>query len=220
MQSLEPKLSRLVIVVPDDARTDGLSVRRDGTILGEAALGTAMPVDPGQHRISAEAPGHEAWSTTVELGSTGDLRTVTIRPLAETPKPEHPGNLVGPATVTRETPSSKYSPVLLYSTLGVGVAGIGLATFFGIRSHTKERDARKTCPNTTCSDPAAVAASQDGVTSANIANIAGAAGLVALGVATYLFLTNKTGPSGKSKSATRLAPSSVTPLSVGLEGQF
>src|ERR1041384_1291549 len=47
-ESLEPKLSRLTVVVPNDAAVEGLTIRRDGVALGRALFGVAMPVDTGE----------------------------------------------------------------------------------------------------------------------------------------------------------------------------
>jgi hypothetical protein len=194
-------------------------VRRDGSVLGAVALGTAMPVDPGPHEISADAPGYRTWTTSVVLGPDADVKTVTVPALVELPHveltPAPP-----PALVTREVRVTKHSPALLYGTLGIGVVGVGLAAFFGIESYVEERDARKACPSDPCADASGVQASKDGVTDANVANLAGAAGIVALGVATYLFLTNGSASSTKRNAALQVTTSPVSPLSLGVAGRF
>src|SRR3954471_7930283 len=58
--SLEPKLSKLRIVVPDDARTDGLRVLRGTVAVGPGQWGVALPTDPGTYAITASAPGKRA----------------------------------------------------------------------------------------------------------------------------------------------------------------
>ena len=55
--ALEPRLSRLTIVVPESARIEGLRIERDGRELGQASWSTAMPVDGGEHVVRAIAPG-------------------------------------------------------------------------------------------------------------------------------------------------------------------
>ena len=83
---LEPRLSRLTIQVPETARVEGLSIRRGNVEVAAAAWGTPVPVDPGRVEISATAPDHEAWSTSVTLEEKDD-KTVTVEPLQKIEKP-------------------------------------------------------------------------------------------------------------------------------------
>ncbi|MDF2696857.1 MAG: hypothetical protein K0S65_5240, partial [Labilithrix sp.] len=52
-RELEPKLCRLTIVATN---REGLVVTRDGQTVAPAALGIAVPVDPGPHVVEARAP--------------------------------------------------------------------------------------------------------------------------------------------------------------------
>lgn len=61
---LEKKLPKLVIEVPKAA--PGLEIRRDGIVVEQAEWGTALPVDPGKHRVTAWLPGRTRWLTIVE----------------------------------------------------------------------------------------------------------------------------------------------------------
>src|SRR5262249_27864656 len=79
-QSLEPKLSR--VVVRADRPIDGLQVDIDGAALGAGVLGTALPVDPGHHVLRATAPGHAPWSTSFDAASGPATQTVGIPALA------------------------------------------------------------------------------------------------------------------------------------------
>jgi hypothetical protein len=86
IRAIEPKLVRLAVVVdPVVASLSGLEVRRDGTILGQAAWGTAAPVDPGEHTVEARATGKIPWSLTVAVGPSHDIQTVTVRALEDLP---------------------------------------------------------------------------------------------------------------------------------------
>ncbi len=81
---LEPKLSRLTIVVPDAVRSlSGLRITRDGAAVDAALWGSAVPVDPGKHTLVAEAPGHQAASLDFEIGEADKQKTIEIPPLAE-----------------------------------------------------------------------------------------------------------------------------------------
>ena len=79
-KALEPKLSRLQVIGPARA---GLVIKRDGTDITLLAA-TGVPVDPGDRVISATAPGHVEWKTTVKVTAPGTL-TVTIPELEKLP---------------------------------------------------------------------------------------------------------------------------------------
>lgn len=74
--ALEPKLSRLAIVVPDASRVAGLDVKRDGESVGAAQWGTPLPVDPGVHEVLASAPGKRAYKAQLEIA--GDASTAKV----------------------------------------------------------------------------------------------------------------------------------------------
>jgi hypothetical protein len=220
---LEPKLSWLVITVPEAARFEGLSVKRDGTLLGPAAFGTAMPADPGKHTIVAEASGYRTWSTTVEIGVESDRKTVTVpelEALPQFPAPSREADPVAPEPAL-PPPPGRHSPVLFYVAAGVGLAGLGTAAFFGIRSYTKEQEVKERCPGNDCTDPADVETSKSAVSSAHIANVAGAFGLVGAGVFTYLLLTNSPGAQRKGEAKLRVSPRAAPGvLALGVDGRF
>jgi len=83
--AVEARLSRLRIEVTPG--TEGLTVQLDDSLVPPASFGTAAAVDPGEHVLTASAPGHVDWSTTVVVGPDGDAQTVTI-PVLEAAAPE------------------------------------------------------------------------------------------------------------------------------------
>lgn len=82
---------------PPGTEIPGLQITRDGVVLGSDALGTARPVDRGEHTIEASAPGFEKFSKLVKLVDGASL-TVTIPRLTESAKRGEPAALV-PAPV-------------------------------------------------------------------------------------------------------------------------
>lgn len=221
IRTLEPKLSWLVIEVPATAQKARVTVRRDGTVLGPATYGTPMPADPGKHTIAAEASGYRGWSTIVEIGDSSDRKTVVVPELEKLPEPPRPAPLARKDSLTPPPVAQGRSPALLYTAAGVGLAGLGTAVFFGVRSYNKEKEANEKCPNPECHDPSAVDASQTAVTSANVANVAGAVGLVGAGVFTLLLITSPSTDDAKQTSSVSLAPR-VAPglLALGIQGRL
>src|SRR5262249_49799358 len=105
-EKLEPKLSRLMIrVSPELMGIGGLEILEDGVLLGRAAWGSALPVDPGEHSVQARAPGRKPWTTSVVIGRDADKKAVDVPPLDAIPTAEAP-----PRPENPEATSSLPSP--------------------------------------------------------------------------------------------------------------
>jgi hypothetical protein len=78
---LEKSLSRLTITVSNPI--EGIEVRRDGAVVGQAQLGTAVPIDPGSHKVEAWAPGKKPWQTTIEVGKEASTQKVEVPALED-----------------------------------------------------------------------------------------------------------------------------------------
>jgi hypothetical protein len=109
--ALEPKLSRLTVVVEAGAEVEGLEVRLDGARLGAASRGVPAPVDPGKHRLEARAPGKKAWSLEIELGAEADQKTVRVPVLDDAPVTEVPPQPDTPPTVAPALPPPTHDVV-------------------------------------------------------------------------------------------------------------
>ena len=75
---LEPKLSRLAIVVPPQSEVTGLQVTRDGAPIGRGSWGSGVAVDPGEHVVGASAPGRRNWQMKVVVAKPGATEPVTV----------------------------------------------------------------------------------------------------------------------------------------------
>jgi len=101
---LEPKLSRLTILLAADADTEGLTLELDGANVGRAVVGAPFPVDPGEHRVRASAPGKTAQVFTVQVGAVADQQSLTVGKLADAPpEPAPTPTTVAPAPVVAAT---------------------------------------------------------------------------------------------------------------------
>jgi hypothetical protein len=203
--SLEGRLAYLTIQVPEAARVQGLGISVDGAPLGVAAWGVALPVDPGERVVRAEAPGKVAFEKVVEVPRATLVREAIEIPVladekapgpAVTPESEPAAAVDTQATVVVDEPSgssdSTSSNTAAWVVGGVGVAALGVGGFFGLRAFSKWNERNDNCPNGEC-NPTAVTAHDDANTAATIATVGVGAGVVALGVATYLFLSNDAG---------------------------
>ncbi len=223
--ALEPKLARMSIDVEDRALA-GLEVRRGDIVVGPAQWGVAVPVDPGSYVLRASAPGHQAWSKTLDVadGVTLSERVPTLEPLpvelttAAAPAP-------APAPVEQPLPSAGLQPAPVAPahpsharrTAGivvaaVGVVALGASAVFVVLAKNADADSKKpgacaadgVCSKQGLSDRNRALSFAD---SATVASIAGGV-LTATGVVLWL-----TAPHAQTEVG--LGPSSVT-----LRGRF
>jgi len=201
-KALESRLSKLTIRVTESDGTSALEVKRDGVAVDTAVLGTAIPVDPGTHEVTASAPGMKPWSTKVEVGA--DAATVEV----EIPKLEADGSPEAASTTGEAQPSKSSSaqrPIAI--AVGVlGIAGLGLGTYFGLSASSTWKDAKDSCKDFPheCTD----AEKQDSATTkATISTISFIAGGAALAVGTVLWFT---AGSGSTQAAIGVGPGMIS----------
>jgi hypothetical protein len=75
---LAPKLTRLMVLVPAGVALRDPEVSLDSSRLPVAAWSTAIPVDPGDHRIAVAAKGLPAWETSIATREAGRTYRVEI----------------------------------------------------------------------------------------------------------------------------------------------
>lgn len=78
--ALEGKLSKLTIKVAQ--AVPGLEVRRGDEVVDAGAWNQTLPVDGGTYKVTARAPGHADWSTTVTIKPDSDAQAIEIPALA------------------------------------------------------------------------------------------------------------------------------------------
>lgn len=76
--ALEARLPHLTINVPEGSRVEGLVVMRDGVAIDPGLWNRAIPVDRGAYTVTARAPGHRAWTTSVTIAGDGEERTIEV----------------------------------------------------------------------------------------------------------------------------------------------
>lgn len=208
---LEPRLARLKIVVPPDAKVPGLVVKVDGEAKGEP-LWSGVAVDPGTRTVEASAPGKRPASLQVKVDDEGAVVPVTIPKLEDEPveKPKPMPDLGDGADRARE---DEYASNRSRKTTGLVVGGIGVATMaaggvFGVLAILNDNDAVAACPQP-CLAGSTRAKTADDTTDralvfANVANVVIPIGLVAAAIGGYMFLS--AGPTEKSAARAFLSP--------------
>lgn len=226
--ALEPRLSRIQL---DAENTPGLVVRVDGMEIPAAALGTPIPIDPGTHEIEATAPGYTVWSTTTQIGDSGDLKAIAVPKLVPVPASNTAAPPPPKPTPADGAPRGGGSGLRTAGFVigGAGVAALGLGAVFGILAAgqaSSAEDDPALCPNKRCS-PRGREEINAAKTKATVSTFGIGVGLAAISAGAILVLSS--GPSstagadaaadaaGARRSGTGALQARVVPL-VGPEG--
>jgi serine/threonine-protein kinase len=202
-QDLESKLSRLSVeLAPDVARIPGVAVKRGSQKIEPSLYGTPLPVDPGDYRIEVTAPGYETWSTPIKVEAGGASASVRVPALVKGSEPlagEGDGPTNGSASnplPSEPPPAPAKAGLTTQQTLGlvaggVGVIGLGLGTYFGVRAISKNSDAETFCQGdgSVCQDQQGITLTDQAKRSATAANVAFVAGGVLVATGAVLYLT-------------------------------
>lgn len=186
VDALEPRLSRLTIVVPPETQVEGLVIARDGRELGRAAWATSIPIDGGKHVVRATAPGKEPFTATVDLATENDAQTVEIPVLAT------PVMVVTPPRIPAAAPpvSPSMTPARLrWGGVGAAAAGVVLLGTAGYALATALRamdESNSQCWSDGCS-PTGLRSRNDAVSRGNWATLLGVGGIVLVGGGATMF---------------------------------
>ena len=191
---LEPKLARIRIRVAPG--TEG-EVELDDRTIGSGAWGTALPVDPGEHRVSLTSAGARRSLRTVRVPEGPSTIDVDLAsedessrsPSAPTPKPApHPS--VAPAEprpdVARSRGGAQRTAGL--GLIGLGVAGAAVGTLFGIRTIGWNDESDRHCVGTFC-NATGIELRQDAREAATASTVSFVVAAVAVGAGVALLLT-------------------------------
>jgi serine/threonine-protein kinase len=151
-QALAPNLAYLVIdAPPPPSAPAGLEVACDDKPLG-GSFGAALPFDAGVHKVVAKAPGKKPWSTSVELADKATLH-VAVPALEDAPAEPPPAPVIVLAPPPRESgpPPGQAQRVTGIVAGAVGLVGVGLGSYFGLRAKSANDEAEAShCDPTTC----------------------------------------------------------------------
>jgi serine/threonine-protein kinase len=205
LAALKPRLSFLAVKVPPEAAIAGLEIARDGEKLPQDAWGTSLVVDPGKHEVTATAPGHARWVTTVNVTGPGE-QGVTV-PLLEpdraagtaggsaTSNPDGLGSAIGATDATPRGPGLFAGPGGTQRTAavigaGLGVVGLAVGSYFGAAMLSRKNDYQQhENANGQCSDLECQTASHDAANAGNVATVGFVAGGALLVAGAALWFT-------------------------------
>lgn len=136
---LTPEVPRLTLSLPRTAPA-GTVVKRNGEVVAEAALGVALPVDPGQYTVSVHAPNGPVVEQRITIGK-GEKKQLTLEVKAVP--------TVDPGPLPPEAkPSLPYlGPIIAFGAAVVGL-GVGVGTGAAVLGKRSELD--EACPQRNC----------------------------------------------------------------------
>jgi hypothetical protein len=190
---LAPLLSRVALVNQSDNSPlpTHLTVLIDGVVLDQAALGTAFPVDPGDHTLVVRAPGRKAWTHIVNAPAGPSLTSIAVPPL---PLEDDSPPVSDERSTT--TPPAAIHPGAWIS-IGVAVAGAAVGGYAGLTALSLDDRARSECNAAACSQRG-LDLHSEASTLAHVSTGAFATMIVAVAVGVY-FLVSSSGSSPSTK---------------------
>ena len=184
LAALDQSMPSVVISAKDGAGRDltNVKVTVDGQPFADKLDGKPLALDPGEHALHFEAPGAAPVDDRLVMHAGEKNRALTVRlgpvPVVATPTPPEPAPTRGGGV-----------PIAAIALGAVGVVAIGSFAFFGLTGKSDVSDLRSSCaPN--C-DASKVEAARSKLI---FADISLGAGVVALGVATWMVLTSTASP--------------------------
>jgi hypothetical protein len=153
LASLEPRVPHLAIKLEGAKSGETVDVTLDGAAIAAGLVGIPMPANPGEHVVHATAPGKDSGDVRVTLaeGQNQDvvvrLNATGVAPLTAVPVAAAavpPTDSTAPPAADQGSSRSGLR-IPAYVSLGVGVVGLGLGTYFAIDSSNAADDADKLC---------------------------------------------------------------------------
>jgi hypothetical protein len=215
LNRLRPTVPKLTLSLPANA-PPGTTVTRNGVDLQGAALGIALPVDPGEYVIVTRVPGGEDHSITVKI-ALGEAKRVQLevrlKPAAPAAgaTPEKGAESTEAGTSSSESHGASRTPA--YVAGGIGIAGIALGSITGVLVLGKASTVKSHCTGTNCPAQSDVDTANSGKSLALISDIGFAVGAAGLVTSVILLATR-----AKSEPVARVSPAHWQPLLAGTPG--
>lgn len=200
--AIAPQVPELTLVLPPGTPA-GTVVQRDGLVLNAPALGLGMPVDPGEHVITTQAPGGPVKEARVRL-EKGEKRSLTleVEPAPAATTPETPRAKAPPVTSPAAAPRDREERgggrrVAAYVAGGIGLVGLAVGGVTGGLALARSGEAEENCVDgdegvALCNHEGKVAG--DGAKMLGLVSTIGfGVGIAGLGTAAILLLTGSSG---------------------------
>lgn len=186
-----PTLTVNVLKAAPSAKEPRVTV--DGEALSAAALGSQRPIDPGKHKVRAEADGLQPAEAEIVVaeGKRDATVTLTLQPAAGTAAPAASGPAAPASPPPEPAPSKGKVHPGAYVGLGVGAVGVVVGAVFGLKAMGKKGELDDACSDGKC--PKTAEGTHDSFKSAaTLSTIGFAVGVVGLGAGGYFLVSGGT----------------------------
>ena len=194
---------RIILDVPAAVRAvPQLVVAIDGHPIAPPDFGQPLPVPPGEHVITASAPGKQSMVPHAVTASAGATLAVVIPPLEAALEPR-PIGLVPPPAEGHPSPASAWGTQRTIGLVlgGAGLVGVVVGTVFGVQTLSTSSEVKRnhhcTEGDPTVCNPQGYALYQEANKTATRSNVALALGGAAMIAGVVTFVTAGTGKPGK-----------------------
>lgn len=172
----------------------GVRVDMDGSVLAEHLEGTALSIDPGEHKFTFTHAGDPPVQKVfvIREGEKDRRERIVMGTLAVAAPSAVPVVAQSPVAPPLAAPSPwtgrRVGGLILAA---VGVAGLGVGAGYGLAAMSRHDEAQKACPLAACPDQHGVDLWSSAHTAGTISTVAFIAGGVALAGGAVLWLTGK-----------------------------
>jgi hypothetical protein len=202
-KELEPKLSRVTFSVSPKVHDPVLKL--DGKQITASAWGVPLPVDPGKHQVEVSAPARQPYSKNIDVKGDGAVSTIEIpelkpeatnEPASTEPAPSEPETTPAARDEAPHGGSGSAKKTIGWLAIGVGVVGVGVGGYFGLRTFSKKKDADDHCgaaigdKDANACDPTGLDLRDQAKRSGTLSTIGFAVGAVGIGAGVILLLTS------------------------------
>ena len=209
MNQTEGALPTVVFSVCEDAKDlTSVEILCDGKLLTGTLDGKALPIDPGLHNLTFKVPGLPPVDRQLLIreGERNRIIEVEFRSPHDSTPPV-PAVTTESAAGTGADGNAK-SRYLTYGLASLGALAVGGFTLFAVLGNSQQRDLEKSCA------PYCQSSQVDSVrTKYLIADTCLGVGLISLGVATYVYISNRgkksDTPDRRGTISVELVPQSV-----------
>jgi hypothetical protein len=193
-----------IVVLDVPPAAEGYTIELDGGAVAPSAWGTPLAVDPGDHVVRISAAGHRSRQLGLRVPEGPVTQSLAVPKLEIRTEASAalPSDELTPDERARGVSGRK---VLGLAGIGIGIAAVGVGSYFGVRTFSKKNDASSHCAGTEC-DATGVMLQDDAHRSATASTVLFAVGAASVGLGVLLVWTAPSSSTVRARVQPLLGP--------------